>query len=250
MAGAAPAAFCSLRIRKRRLRRCGPVLSWRSAGKKRSPILTPRENQFIAFVVHPVWAAHPPGLAAPAFRLGVQILLAALRAFREVAWFVARFQDLLCAFEWPLCDEDAGRRGAAEPSSDVPRLAGEQEPTTASAARSENHRQLFLSPAVQTQSEASTVIVGEIRAVPVGSGSSMERAMEAALKALDRSGLEYEVGPLGTSVEAKNLDDVLEAFKRVHDAVARIAPRVLLELSVDHRTDKTEDLVSLQMVRH
>ncbi len=41
--------------------------------------------------------------------------------------------------------------------------------------------------------------------------------MHAAIEVIERSGLDYEVGPLGTSVEG-HPDDVWPLLRRVHEA--------------------------------
>lgn len=92
------------------------------------------------------------------------------------------------------------------------------------------------------------MLVAELRIVPVGDGSSMEPAMEKVSDAMDATGLEYDVGPMGTTFEAETLDQVLDATKAVHEAVTGSAPRIVTELSIDHRTDKKETMETLSRV--
>lgn len=92
------------------------------------------------------------------------------------------------------------------------------------------------------------MFVAELRIVPVGEGSSMEPAMQKAKDAFDASGVEYEVGALGTTFEADSLDKIFDVTKRVHEAVVGSAPRALTELSIDHRRDREETLESLSTV--
>jgi len=93
------------------------------------------------------------------------------------------------------------------------------------------------------------MLVAELRVVPIGSGSSMERTMERVVAALDETGLEYKVGSLATTLQADRIEALLDATKAVHEAVAGEAPRILLELSVDHRLDKEESMASLARVK-
>lgn len=92
------------------------------------------------------------------------------------------------------------------------------------------------------------MFVAELRVVPVGDGSSMEPAMEKVTDAMDSTGLEYDIGAMGTTFEAETLDQVLDATKAVHEAVVGTSPRVLTELSIDHRTDKEETMETLSRV--
>ncbi len=92
------------------------------------------------------------------------------------------------------------------------------------------------------------MFVAELRVVPVGDGSSMEPAMEKVADAMDATGLAYDIGPMGTTFESGTLDQILDATKAVHEAVVSVSPRVLTELSIDHRRDKEETMDTLSRV--
>lgn len=89
------------------------------------------------------------------------------------------------------------------------------------------------------------MITAEFRVVPVGSGSSMKDEIQKVVKALDKTGIHYDVGPLATSIEADSLDKVFDAIKDAHDALAKDVPRINMEISIDHRLDKEETLSTL-----
>lgn len=78
----------------------------------------------------------------------------------------------------------------------------------------------------------------------------MEEPIEKALQALERRGVRYTVGPLGTTLEAASIDDIFDAVRAAHDAVLDDVPRVLLQLTVDHRLDKEETASTLTNLRH
>lgn len=90
------------------------------------------------------------------------------------------------------------------------------------------------------------MIVAEFRVLPMGTGPSMEDAMQKIVGALDRTGIRYEVGAVGTTLEAERFGDVLDAFKAAHDALVGEVPRIEMELSIDHRLDKEETIESLR----
>ncbi|MBW3583131.1 MAG: MTH1187 family thiamine-binding protein [Euryarchaeota archaeon] len=93
------------------------------------------------------------------------------------------------------------------------------------------------------------MIVAELRIVPVGDSSSMGEVIAEATAAIRAHGVKHKVGPLGTTLEAERLDDILDAVKAAHSAAIGIAPRVLTELTLDQRTDKEETARTLTKVR-
>lgn len=83
-------------------------------------------------------------------------------------------------------------------------------------------------------------LMAELRIEPIGGDSSMREEVERAVEGLRREGLRFEVGPMGTSIQAESLDDVLEGVKAAHQAALQACPRIVTELVVDERTDKDE----------
>ena len=90
------------------------------------------------------------------------------------------------------------------------------------------------------------MIVAQFRVLPLGVGSSMEDAMQEIVRALDATGIHYEVGAVSTTMEADRLETVLDAFRAAHDALVGDVPRIEMELSIDHRLDKEETIESLR----
>lgn len=89
------------------------------------------------------------------------------------------------------------------------------------------------------------MLVGEIRVVALGSGSSQEAPVERAIDALERAGVLYQVGPMGTVIQAETPEKLFDSVREVHRVVSEHAPRTLLSLTIDDRRDKEETAQSL-----
>lgn len=89
------------------------------------------------------------------------------------------------------------------------------------------------------------MIVAEMKVVPIGAGSSMKKAMLEIVDTLEKAGITYEMGPLATTMEAEDLQTILDAVSAVHGRLIKEVPRVEIELSIDHRVDKEETAESL-----
>lgn len=90
-----------------------------------------------------------------------------------------------------------------------------------------------------------SMIVAEFKIVPVGTGSSMRSLVDRTTETLDKTGLRYRVGALGTTIEADSIEEILDAIAKVDHEVGKFAPRIQLDLSIDHRFDKEVTLSSL-----
>ncbi len=74
---------------------------------------------------------------------------------------------------------------------------------------------------------------------PIGEGVSLGRFVRKGVKIIEESGLPYDVGPMSTSVEVEDLDQLFELIKKIHAAqLAEGARRIVIELKVDDRRDK------------
>lgn len=90
------------------------------------------------------------------------------------------------------------------------------------------------------------MIVAELSVVPLGTGStSVSGYVKIALRELEESGLVMESTAMGTIIEAGDMDSLLEAVKRAHEAVFRSgAKRVVTSLKIDDRRDKEHGIES------
>ena len=67
----------------------------------------------------------------------------------------------------------------------------------------------------------------------------MSRFVRLAIDELKKTGLKTVSGPMGTSVDAASLNEILNAAKAAHEAVVRAgARRVITTLKIDDRRDK------------
>ncbi len=72
---------------------------------------------------------------------------------------------------------------------------------------------------------------------PVGEGVGVSIYVARALAVLQRSGLEYEMGPMFTTIEG-DLDQILEVVRRMQESVfAEGARRVSTVMKIDDRRD-------------
>jgi len=84
-------------------------------------------------------------------------------------------------------------------------------------------------------------IIADFSIVPIGHGeTSIGRYVAVAIAATKKvSGLKYEITPMGTVMEADNLETILEAVKVAHEALfAKGILRVESTLRIDDRRDK------------
>lgn len=80
------------------------------------------------------------------------------------------------------------------------------------------------------------MVVAEFSVVPAVSGS-LRPYVKAAVAAVTRSGLKFEVGAMGTTLEGE-LDEVLTAIKQAHRAVLDAgAGRLVTSIKIDERRD-------------
>lgn len=66
----------------------------------------------------------------------------------------------------------------------------------------------------------------EISVVPVGTGStSVSQYVRTALEVIKKSGLNYELNPMGTCIEG-DWDKIFAVIKEIHETLARWAAPV------------------------
>ena len=84
-------------------------------------------------------------------------------------------------------------------------------------------------------------MIAEFSVVPMGVGESISTHIAKVLDRVDKSGLAYKVGPMGTVVEGE-WKDVIHLIKDCHDDMLKIAPRVYTRISIDDRLNATDRL--------
>ncbi len=88
-------------------------------------------------------------------------------------------------------------------------------------------------------------MIAQLSVYPIGEGTSLSRFVKKGVAVIERSGYTYQVGGMATTVEVPDLDALFELVKKVHAAhVAEGARRVVIDLKVDDRRDKTATIES------
>jgi uncharacterized protein (TIGR00106 family) len=84
-----------------------------------------------------------------------------------------------------------------------------------------------------------SIITAELEIVALGTGStSMSSHISEAVKALEKSGIRYQLTPMGTVIEVSSFDEALNAMRVAHEAVIRKGvKRVVTHLTIDDRRD-------------
>lgn len=88
-------------------------------------------------------------------------------------------------------------------------------------------------------------MIAQLSVFPIGEITSLSRFVKKEVAVIAESGYSYEVGGMATTVEVPNLDVLFELVKQVHTAhVEEGARRVVIDLKVDDRRDKTATIES------
>jgi uncharacterized protein (TIGR00106 family) len=84
------------------------------------------------------------------------------------------------------------------------------------------------------------VSIAEFSIHPIGTGTSVGRYVKRALRAISKiEGLEYQVTPMATILEANDIQTILNAVEASHSALRSMgAKRVSSTLRIDERLDK------------
>ena len=81
-------------------------------------------------------------------------------------------------------------------------------------------------------------MLAELEIIPLGRpGASVSQLLASVARLIDASGLDYRVGPMGTTVEG-TWDQVITLAKQCHEAMLREADRVMTTIKIDDRTDQ------------
>ena len=81
-------------------------------------------------------------------------------------------------------------------------------------------------------------MLAELEIVPIGTQSpSVSSLLVQVAKLVDQSGLDYRVGPMGTTVEG-DWDRIMHLAKQCHQAMLSSTDRVMTTIRIDDRKDK------------
>lgn len=81
-------------------------------------------------------------------------------------------------------------------------------------------------------------MLAEISFIPMDVGVSLSKHVAEVLDIIDRSGLSYKTGPMGTIVEG-DWDEVMELIKKCHYRLLEVSPRVYTRIVIDDRKGAT-----------
>lgn len=85
-----------------------------------------------------------------------------------------------------------------------------------------------------------TKIITEISTYPVGVGTSLSKYVKQAVKVIENyPGIRVVHHPMGTVIEADNIDTILDVVKHAHNAIVEAGgERILTQVRIDDRRDK------------
>jgi uncharacterized protein (TIGR00106 family) len=86
-------------------------------------------------------------------------------------------------------------------------------------------------------------VLAEFSMTPLDKGESVGRYVTRCLDVVDRSGLPYRLGPMGTCVEGE-WDEVMHVITQCYRRLAEDCARVSISIKLDCRRDKTGRLDS------
>jgi uncharacterized protein (TIGR00106 family) len=78
------------------------------------------------------------------------------------------------------------------------------------------------------------MLLAEFSMWPMDKGESVGQYVARLLDIIDKSGLRYRLGPLGTCVEGE-YDQVMAVIKQCHDALAKDCKRIACTVKMDYR---------------
>lgn len=84
------------------------------------------------------------------------------------------------------------------------------------------------------------VAIAEFSIHPIGSGTSVSRYVKKAIESISEvEGIAFQVTPMATILEARDVSSILKAVEVSHSALRRMgAKRISSTLRIDERLDK------------
>jgi uncharacterized protein (TIGR00106 family) len=85
------------------------------------------------------------------------------------------------------------------------------------------------------------LVVAEITAFPIGEGESLHKSVAEVVKVIKDSGLKYQIGAMGTTVEGE-WNQIIKLFTKCRDKLIVSNNRIYLILKVDERKSSTHSM--------
>ena len=85
-------------------------------------------------------------------------------------------------------------------------------------------------------------MIVEISFVPVGVGTSLSRYIAKVIKNIEKSGLKYQLTPMGTIVEGE-WNDISNLIDYSHNLIFEMGiERIITNIKIDYRLDKKSSM--------
>ena len=83
------------------------------------------------------------------------------------------------------------------------------------------------------------MVIVEFNIIPLSAGVSVSKFLVPALKELEKRKVKYEITPMCTIFEARNIDEALNIVGAAHEAIFEAdVKRVVTTIRIDDRRDK------------
>lgn len=87
------------------------------------------------------------------------------------------------------------------------------------------------------------MVLVEFSMTPLDKGESVSQYVSRSIDIIDRSGLPYKLGPMGTCIEGK-WDEVFDIIKKCFEKMSSDCNRISVYIKVDYRKGKSGRLLS------
>lgn len=85
-------------------------------------------------------------------------------------------------------------------------------------------------------------MIVEISFIPIGIGTSLSRYVAKVIKNLEKSGLKYQLTPMGTIVEGE-WEEISELIDYSHKLIFEMGiERIITNIKIDYRLDKKSSM--------
>jgi uncharacterized protein (TIGR00106 family) len=83
------------------------------------------------------------------------------------------------------------------------------------------------------------MIVADFTTIPMGTGTSASKYVQAVHELLNQSGIKFVVGPMSTAVEASNFGQLFKVIEEANKKLADMGvQRIVTSIHIDYRLDK------------
>jgi len=85
-------------------------------------------------------------------------------------------------------------------------------------------------------------LIAEISFVPIGVGTSLSRYIAVVIKNIEKSGLKYQLTPMGTIVEGE-WNEISKLIDYSHNLIFEMGiERIITNVKIDYRLDKKSSM--------